>query len=96
VAEIDRMIRACTPWPGASTQWNGADLKIVRAIPTGQTSAPQLHTPGQVIRLDGERIGVVTGDGVLELREVQLAGKRAMSIEEFARGHSALIGAVLA
>ena len=94
--EIERMIRAYTPWPGASTQWKGADLKIVRAVPTGQRSAPQLHAPGQVIRLDGERIGVVTGDGVLELREVQLAGKRAMSIDEFVRGHSALIGAVLA
>ncbi len=95
-AEIERMIRAYTPWPGASTRWKGADLKIVRAVPTGQRSAPQLHTPGQVIRLDGERIGVVTGDGVLELREVQLAGKRAMAIEEFVRGHSTFVGAVLA
>lgn len=95
-AEIERMIRAYTPWPGASTQWKGADLKIVRAVPTGQRSAPQLHTPGQVIRLDGERIGVVAGDGVLELREVQLAGKRAMSIEEFVRGHAAFVGSVLA
>jgi len=94
--EIDRMIRAYTPWPGASTQWKGADLKIARAVPTGQTSAPELHTLGQVIRLDGERIGVVTGDGVLELREVQLAGKRAMSIEEFVRGQPRFVGATLA
>jgi len=95
-AEIDRMIRAYTPWPGAATQWKGADLRIARGIPTGQRSAPELQAVGQVIRLDGERIGVVTGDGVLELRDVQLAGKRAMSIEEFVRGHSAFVGSVLA
>jgi methionyl-tRNA formyltransferase len=29
--EIDRLIRAYTPWPGAFTQWSGMDLKIVRA-----------------------------------------------------------------
>jgi methionyl-tRNA formyltransferase len=38
----------------------------------------------------------MAGDGVLELREVQLAGKRAMSIDEFVRGHSTFVGAVLA
>jgi len=93
---IDRMIRAYTPWPGATTQWKGADLRIARATPTGQTSAPGLQAAGQVIRLDGERIGVVTGDGVLELREVQLAGKRAMSIDEFVRGQPRFVGATLA
>jgi len=89
------VIRAYTPWPGASTQWNGRPLKIVRAAPTGQTAAKALQQVGQVIRLDADRIGMVTGDSVLELHEVQLAGKRAMSIEEFVRGHPMFIGSIL-
>ena len=93
--EIDRMIRAYTPWPGASTHWNGLPLKIVRAVATGQTAAKELRRVGQVIRLDPDRIGVMTGDAVLELLEVQLAGRRAMSIEEFVRGQPKFIGSVL-
>ena len=92
---IDRMIRAYTPWPGAQTRWNGLPLKIVRATASGQLAATPLHRIGQVIRLEPDRIGVVTGDAVLELLEVQLAGKRVMSIAEFVRGQSKFIGSVL-
>jgi methionyl-tRNA formyltransferase len=94
-AEIDRMIRAYAPWPGTSTQWNGLPLKIVRAIARGQMVAAELFGVGQVMRLAGDGVGVVTGDGVLELREVQLAGKRAMSIDEFVRGQPKFIGSIL-
>ena len=94
-AEIDRMIRAYTPWPGTSTHWNGLPLKIVRAIAREQRVAAGLFGVGQVMRFAGEGVGVVTGDGVLELREVQLAGKRAMSIDEFVRGQPKFIGSIL-
>ncbi len=92
---LDRMIRAYNPWPGAYADWNGHPLKIVRAVPTGQTAAKTLQLIGQVIRLDAGRVGVVTGDSVLELREVQLAGKRAMPIEEFVRGRPTFVGSML-
>jgi methionyl-tRNA formyltransferase len=92
---LDRMIRAYTPWPGAHTDWNGRQLKIVRAVPTGQMAAKTLRPAGQVIQLDAGRVGVVAGDSVLKLGEVQLAGKRAMSIEEFVRGHTEFIGSIL-
>lgn len=51
-------------------------------------------SPGTVIPL-GKEIGVMTGEGILLLRQVQLAGKRAMSANEFARGQRGFIGAVL-
>jgi len=53
------------------------------------------ESTGRVILIGKSGAGVITGDGILELREVQLAGKRAMPIEEFLRGHSHFIGAVL-
>ena len=50
--------------------------------------------PGQVVALD-DGVGVVTGEGALKLLEVQLAGKRAMTIEEFLRGQRGFVGSVL-
>lgn len=92
---IDRMVRAYTPWPGAFTRWNGVALKIVRAGVNAATNPPIDESAGRVVRLEKGEVGVVTGGGILALLEVQLAGKRAMSIEEFVRGHPDVIGAVL-
>ncbi|HJW83951.1 MAG TPA: methionyl-tRNA formyltransferase [Anaerolineae bacterium] len=93
---IDRMIRAYTPWPGAWTQWDGLTLKIVRAVASDEGSqASASRRVGQVIPLGRRGAGVVTGAGVLELREVQLAGKHVLPIDEFLRGQPGLVGSVL-
>ena len=93
---IERMIRAYTPWPGAWTQWDGLKLKIVRAAASGEGSpAPAGRPNGQVIPLGGRGAGVVTGAGVLELREVQLAGRHVLPIDQFLRGQPSLVGSVL-
>jgi methionyl-tRNA formyltransferase len=89
--EIERATRAYNPWPSAYTFWNGALFKIWRAV-VSDTGLPYL--PGSVTQLDFG-IGVSTGVGTLILREVQLAGKRAMPVEEFARGQRDFIGARL-
>ncbi len=44
-------------------------------------------------RLTG--MGVVTGQGILELLELQLAGKRPVPAEQFARGQRGLVGGYL-
>lgn len=90
--ELERKVRAFSPWPGAFTTLGGEVLHI-RAAALAEADAP--GEPGQVVALPGGRIGVVTGAGVLELREVQLAGKRAMGAADFARGRRDFIGARL-
>ncbi len=89
--EIERATRAFNPWPSAYTFWNKLMLKIWRAEVT-DTRLP--HPPGTAVQLENA-VGVSTGVGRLILREVQLAGKRAMSIEEFVRGQRGFIGAQL-
>ena len=94
--QIDRMIRAYTPWPGAFTYWAGTSLRIVRA--SANRGAPISQAPGQigcVIELAQNRIGVVTGEGVLILHDVQIAGRRAMPIDAFVRGQPDLVGSIL-
>ena len=96
---LDRRVRAFSPWPGTFTRWNGKLIRILSVQVTGHTpekawgQAPQ-GTAGLVVR-DGNDIGVVTGDGILRLVEIQLEGKRAMSAQDFALGRPSFVGSVL-
>jgi methionyl-tRNA formyltransferase len=90
-SEIDRMVRAYMPWPGAFTWWNGQLVKILKAGIRDQGLGTGDQEAGKVLRLADGAIGVVTGDGVLELIELQLAGRKAMKAEDFVRGQPNLI-----
>ncbi len=90
--EIERTVRAYTPWPGTFTQWNKQMLKVLRV---GVVKGRRDGAIGQVVQLDDGAIGVIAGSGTVVLKEVQLAGRKAMKIEEFVRGHSTFVGAML-
>jgi methionyl-tRNA formyltransferase len=88
-AAIGRLIRACTPVPGAWTELDGTRLKLGPVTEPGRSGAPG---PGPPRLGPGElytgRAGVLTGTGTgpVRLGEVQPAGKRRMTAEEWARG----------
>jgi len=67
--ELWRRVRAFNPSPGTWTLWRGRRLKVLSAFPRPDVAAE----PGRVVALPGG-VGVGTGQGVLELREVQLEG----------------------
>jgi len=89
--ELDRQVRALSPWPGAYTRWQGRLLKVVAATPRAEVPSPGAGVvwAQQAICLVG------TGTGCLELREVQLEGRRALMAPEFMRGQPAFVGARL-
>ncbi len=92
-AHIERMIRAYTPWPSAFTTWQGQNFKIWQAdvIDSPALTPDSTGKPGQVIMTpDGP--GVITGEGLLLLRTVQPAGKRAMDIHSFLNGAPDFVG----
>jgi len=90
--EIWRRSRAYHPWPGTYTYWRGNLLKVIRVEALPHWSGE--GEPGQVMALN-EGLAVATGEGALLLSEVQLAGKKALNIEDFARGHRDFVGSVL-
>ena len=84
---VDRLIRACTPAPGAWTTLSGATLKLgpVRGQ-AGQDEAnsPDLG-PGEImVRASGVFAG--TGTTAVQLGDVQPEGKRRMPAADWARG----------
>jgi methionyl-tRNA formyltransferase len=89
---LDRQVRAYEPWPGAYTTWQGRRLKVLRARPLADWAGE--GAPGQVVALPNG-LGVVTGEGLLALKQVQLAGKKPMASEVFGRGQRDLIGGYL-
>jgi methionyl-tRNA formyltransferase len=92
-AEIDRLIRAMTPWPGAFTTWNGTNLKLIAARPVPK-AANNVAEAGAVVA-EGDGAAVLTGAGKLILEAAQLAGKKATSMDDFLRGRPDFIGGKL-
>lgn len=88
-AELERTIRAFTPWPGSFTIWNGAPLKIHAGY-----AAAGLASPGLVFNHE-KGIAIGTGAGLFFPTEVQMPGKTRLSIEAFVNGHGDFVGAVL-
>ena len=89
---IDRLVRACTPAPGAWTTLNGATVKIgpVTRAGAAEHDRPELAgedgiSPGEV-RAAGSAVVVGTGTTPVQLGEVQPEGKRKMPAADWARG----------
>lgn len=93
-AELERHVRAMSPWPSAFTTWQGRQLKVLRAELAVLEQKNKL--PNGAVLIDHNHVHVQCGDGgMLRLIEVQLEGKRAMDADAFARGHPNLAGSVL-
>lgn len=91
--ELWQRVRAFNPWPGCYTWWQGKRLKIHSAAPVSRLARGEV---GKVIALrQPPKVGVVTGDGILGLCQVQLEGRHEMSIADFVRGQRNFIGSIL-
>ena len=82
--ELERRVLAMNPEPGAWATLNGDTFKIHLAREIAGSSNDPVGTVSQA---DG-RVVVNTAAGVLELLEVQPAGKQAMQAKDWARGVS--------
>src|ERR1700722_2294462 len=93
--QLDRLVRAMNPWPGAYTLLNTPGgllrLKLHRVLPIHRLTGK----PGIVMHQVRRGIVVGTGEGALLLLEVQLEGKRRMSAAEFLRGFPLPVGSRL-
>jgi methionyl-tRNA formyltransferase len=94
---LARRIRAYTPWPSSYTHWRGKLLKIINAQPL-QLTTSTAAAPGTVLshnEAGHHNLAVMTGSGLLQITQLQLEGKKAMSAEEFLRGYGQIVGQAL-
>jgi methionyl-tRNA formyltransferase len=80
------------PWPGAFTDLNWSDrpavriaVKAVTAIEDGAVNGGKAAEPGTLI--DESELRITTGDGLIRIDRLQVAGRAEVSAEEFLRGH---------
>jgi methionyl-tRNA formyltransferase len=88
--ELERQVRAFNPWPGAFTFWEGKQLKVIKS----EVIKSESREVGKVFKLD-EGICVNCGKDALEIFELQLEGKKAMTAKEFLNGYPEINGSTL-
>ncbi|MGD8603262.1 MAG: hypothetical protein PVF49_01685, partial [Anaerolineales bacterium] len=81
-------IRAYDPWPGSFLTWTKRRILVLRAKVLARTPSAPI---GQVVEQDGYP-AVVTAQGILQLIEIQPAGKNPMQGAAYLRGAPDFIG----
>lgn len=84
-AQVRNFIRGMAPYPGA---WTTLDGKICKLFETAisDVAKPAATAVGEMFSQDG-RLYVVCSDGVLEILQLQLEGKKRMAADAFLRGY---------
>src|SRR3989338_8083041 len=83
--EIYNRYRGLTPWPGVWTEWRGRRLKLLSVRPSSK-KAPC----GQLYR-EGDALMIGCADGSLEIRMLQMEGKKPMTAKEWINGFRSLL-----
>ena len=80
-ADLARKVRAYSPWPGTFTTWEGKRLLI------HESANVPVSSPGAGVFINHEgKPAIGTGEGILVLEMLQLAGRKSVSGEEFLNG----------
>ncbi len=88
-ASLSNRVRGLSPWPGAYTFLGDERWNIWKATPQG---IPATDTPGTIVTVNKLSIVVATGDGLLEIREIQTANSKRMAVAQFLAGHRVTVG----
>ncbi len=86
-ADLARQIRAFDPWPGTSTTLHLTDspAKLLKLFPPVSISADS-GPPGTVLAADAQGLVIACGSGAVRLQQLQMEGKRRLSVGEFVAG----------
>lgn len=86
--EIHRRVRAFNPWPVAEATLRDSRVRIWRSrLPDATALQPGVDTrPGTILAVTADSLLVRTGDGVIDLLQLQWPGKKAQGAAEFSQG----------
>jgi methionyl-tRNA formyltransferase len=83
ITAIHNLIRGLSPYPAAFTSLNDKNLKIYKAKKEPHASP---KSPGSVETDNKTYLKFAAADGYIHVIELQLEGKKKMTVEEFLRG----------
>ncbi len=89
-SEVDRGIRALSPFPGAWTLMGGERVKLLGSVLVADTTGGA--APGTVL---DDTLTIACGEGALRVLRLQRAGKEPMGARDFLRGFPLSPGAKL-
>ncbi len=87
---VHNFIRGLSPYPGAWTTMDGKTLKLLRSSLDNHSMTPQADLSIQIGQFftDGKNtLQYRTSDGFISILELQLEGKRRMSVKDFLNGY---------
>ncbi|EPH5596863.1 MULTISPECIES: methionyl-tRNA formyltransferase [Vibrio] len=85
-AHIERCVRAFNPWPMSHFEAAENSIKVWQSRVAEQTSD---KPAGTIVQADKTGIYVATGNGVLVLEQLQVPGKKAMSVQDILNSRAA-------
>lgn len=81
---LHNQVRGLIPWPCATTDLNGATVKVYRTTVGEDTAA----APGSIVEAGKKGIAIACGDGkLLRILELQPQGGKRMSAAAYLAGH---------
>lgn len=83
--DIHNLVRGINPWPSAYTTYEGQTMKIWKTKVIDKNSDKD---PGTIISVDKEGINVSTSEGILQIKEIQISGKKRMEVPEYIKGNN--------
>ncbi|MEN1679352.1 MAG: methionyl-tRNA formyltransferase [Planctomycetota bacterium] len=92
--QIKNRVRALQPWPRTFTFWRDKRGALQRLNVDRVAVVDGSGKPGEVLAV-GDRLVIATGEGALEVLNLQPAGKRRMAAEEWLRGAPLAVGDLL-
>ncbi len=88
-SQLSNRVRGLSPWPGAYTFLNGERWMIWKA---SHRAMDQQGVPGTIVGVTKQVIQVATGEGVLEVTEVQPANSKRLTVAQFLAGYHVAAG----
>jgi len=92
-SDISSLIRALDPWPGACTTFNGKKIKFFLSKVKKEQVRNTL--PGRISGYGEGTLEVETANGLIQVGELQVSGKRRLKAREFLMGFPLEKGAIL-
>jgi methionyl-tRNA formyltransferase len=84
---LERKIRGLNSWPSAYTYFKGKTLKIWDADVADASGFAKAEC-GEVVDVTKDSFLVMTGNGLLAIKDVQLEGKKRMDVKSFLLGNT--------